>query len=89
MGERGFTKPCKNYCKQLIVFFLNFLNSFVHDCRMVIQKLKAHFSRFGVPDELYTDNGFQSGVLYTRQAVLDFLRVMVLSKEQCKQPREC
>ena len=32
MGERGFTKPCKNYCKQLIVFFLNFLNSFVHDC---------------------------------------------------------
>ena len=24
--------------------------------RMVIQKLKAHFSIFGVPDELYTDN---------------------------------
>ena len=24
---------------------------------MVIQKLKAHFSRFGVPNELYTDNG--------------------------------
>ena len=37
MGERGFTKPCKNYCKQFVVFFLNFLNSFVHDCRLVQQ----------------------------------------------------
>ena len=67
---------------------------------MVIQKLKAHFWRFGVPDELYTDNGPQYSslefkefskelVLYTRQAILDFLKVMALSKEQFKQPREC
>ena len=37
---------------------LNTLNSGTSS-RMVIQKLKAHFSRFGVPDELYTDNGPQ------------------------------
>ena len=37
---------------------LNTLNSGTSS-RMVIQKLKAHFSRFGVPDELYTDNGSQ------------------------------
>lgn len=66
---------------------LNTLNSGTSS-RMVIQKLKAHFSRFGVPDELYTDNVLsiqvwnlknflKSGDLCTRQAVLDFLKVMV------------
>ena len=34
-------------------------------------------------------NFLKSGVFYTRQAVLDFLKVMVLSKEQFKQPKEC
>ena len=37
---------------------LNTLNSGTSS-RMAIQKSKAHFSRFGVPDELYTDNGPQ------------------------------
>ena len=80
---------------------LNTLNSGTSS-RIVIQKLKAHFSRFGVPDELYTDNSPQYSSLEfkeffkewgfihkTRQAVLDFLKVIVSSKEQSKQPRQC
>ena len=68
--------------------------------RMVIQKLKDHFSRFGVPDELYTDNGPQYSSWEFKQFSKEwgfihktsspgFLKVMVLSKEQFKQPTEC
>ena len=66
---------------------------------MVIQKLKAHFSRFEVPDELYTDNGPQYSSLEFKEFSKEwgfvhktsspgFFKVMVLSKEQFKQPRE-
>ena len=44
-----------------LVFLLVRVKYFKHwdISRIVIQKLKVHFSRFGIPDELFTDNGPQ------------------------------
>ena len=63
-------------------------------------KAEGSFSRFGVPDELYTDNGPQYSSWEFKQFSKEwgfihktsspgFLKVMVLSKEQFKQPTEC